>query len=302
MKRAFTRAAAALVLIAPVGLAAQERPAPSETPAELEQRLREHYRASPTIAPPQQFEAREIRRWTAPEARQGVAVDEQHFYAVTNSVIGKYDKTNGQRVAEWLGDSRTIAHLNSCVVIQIELVCANSNFPQVPMASSVEVFDRATLRHVRSAPLGMARGSLTWIERHQGQWWAGFAHYDDKGGEPGRDHRFSEIVTFDDAWRRTGGYRFPDSVLARFAPTSNSGGSFGPNGLLYVTGHGAQEIYVLRVPEQGPVLEHVATIAAPLEGQAWAWDRSQPRTIYGITRTSGEVVVMELPRVTIESQ
>ena len=291
-------APAVLALLSAHPAPAQER----ETLEQVQQRLREHYRSAPQPPAPLAVEAREIRRFPAPEARQGVAVDGEHFYAIVNSVIGKYDKETGARLAEWLGDRRQITHLNSCAIIEDELVCANSNFPEIPMASSVEIFDPVTLEHRRSVPLGMAWGSLTWVERHQGRWWAGFAHYDETGGEPGRNHSFSEVVTFDDEWRRTGGYRFPDSVLARFAPTSNSGGSFGEDGLLYVTGHSAREIYVLRVPTQGPVLEHMATIAAPLEGQAWAWDRSAGRTLYGITRGSGEVVVMEVPRVQIALQ
>ena len=271
--------------------------AAQETLEQVQQRLRDHFRNAAPRSAPVELQARELRRWAAPEARQGVAVDAAHFYAVVNAAIGKYDKRTGARVGEWLGDRLQIVHLNSCAVIGAELVCAHSNFPQVPMASSVEFYDPATMEHTRSVPLGLAWGSLTWIERHEGQWWAGFANYDEDGAEPGRDHRFTQVVTFDDEWRRTGGYRFPDSVLDRFAPLSNSGGSFGDDGLLYVTGHDAQEIYVLRVPSQGAVLEHVATIAAPLDGQAWAWDRSGERILYGITRADGEVIVMQVPEV-----
>lgn len=256
--------------------------------------------AMPPARPPiARLAATEIRRWPAFEARQGVAVDGAHFYAIVNFLIGKYDKATGRRVAEWVGDRLRITHLNSCAVIARELVCAHSNFPQVPMASSVEFYDPATMRHLRSVPLGIVDGSLTWIERHGGKWWAGFANYDAKGGEPGRDHRFTQVVTFDDQWRRIGGYRFPDSVLESFAPLSNSGGSWGDDGLLYVTGHDKQEIYVLREPGEGSTLEHVATIAAPLDGQAWAWDRTAPRTLYGITRANGEVVVMRVPPVPV---
>ena len=106
-------------------------------------------------------------------------------------------------------------------------------------------------------------------------------------------------MTFDLDWKRIGGYRLPDSVLDRFAPLSNSGGSWGDDGLLYLTGHDAQEIYVLREPGEGTNLQHIATIAAPLDGQAWAWDRSEPRTLYGITRADGEVVVMKVPDITV---
>lgn len=244
-----------------------------------------------------QYEAKAIKRWAALEVRQGVAVDGAYFYAITNSRIGKYDKFTGKKLAEWVGDGIKIRHLNSCSVIGAELVCANSNFPQTPMASSVEIFDPASMKHIRSIPLGMGHGSLTWVEKHEGLWYAGFANYDGKGGEPGRDHRFTHIVTFDEGWRVTGGYRLPDSVLALFAPMSNSGGSFGGDGLLYLTGHDAQQIYVLQKPSEGPVMKHIATISAPLGGQAWAWDRSQKRVLYGITRKEGEVVIMTVPEI-----
>lgn len=242
--------------------------------------------------------AEESQRWTAPEARQGVAVDALHFYAVTNSRIGKYRKADGVKVAEWIGDRIAIRHLNSCIVEGAELVCANSNFPQTPMASSVEIFDTQTLQHKRSVPLGVRDGSLTWVERHQGRWWAMFANYDPPRSHLGRTHRDTKLVMFNDEWAEVGGYALPDSVLEKLAPHSVSGGSFGADGLLYLTGHDAGEIYVVQIPRQGPVLEHIATIAAPLEGQAWAWDRDREQTIYAIRRSTGEVIVLKMPVVT----
>lgn len=280
---------AALVLLAALGkaVAAQPHPAP-ETPRQ----------PSPAaLAPVQLPPAEELRRWLAPEARQGVAVDAEHFYAIVNSRIAKYRKDDGVQVAEWVGDRITIRHLNSCFVEADELVCANSNFPQTPMASSVEVFDTATLRHVRSVPLGVRDGSLTVVERRAGRWWAVFANYDPPRSYLGRTHRDTKIVLFNDDWAEVGGYALPDSLLDRLMPHSISGGSFGADGLLYLTGHDAPEIYVVRIPPQGPVLEHVATLAAPLEGQAWAWDRGEERTIYAIRRSSGEVVVLRIPDV-----
>jgi hypothetical protein len=165
------------------------------------------------------------------------------------------------------------------------------------MASSVELFDTRTMRHLRSIPLGIRDGSLTWIERHKGRWWALFANYDPPRSHLGRTHRDTRVVLFNDSWAEVGGYALPETILEKLPPTSISGGSFGPDDLLYLTGHDAPELYVVRVPNQGPVLQHVATIAAPLEGQAWAWDRGAGRTIYGITRRSSEVVVMTVPPI-----
>jgi hypothetical protein len=255
---------------------------------------------SPPPAPPvpaQLPAATLVKRYTAPEARQGVAVDAQHFYAIVNSRIGKYRKADGVKVAEWVGDRIAIRHLNSCIVEKAELICANSNYPQTPMASSVEIFATRDLKHLRSIPLGVHAGSLTWVERRGNRWWAAFANYDPPRSDGGRTHRDTKIVIFTADWAAVGGYILPDTVLAKLPPNSISGGSFGPDGLLYLTGHDAPELYVVRVPKQGPVLEHIATIPAPLDGQAWSWDRSAGRTLYGITRRSGEVVVMNVPPV-----
>ena len=81
--------------------------------------------AAPTLAASQ-----ELRRYSAPEATQGVAVDARHFYAVANSRIAKYDKKTGLKLAEWQGDRRQVPHINSCAVLEGRLVCANRCFEQ----------------------------------------------------------------------------------------------------------------------------------------------------------------------------
>lgn len=248
---------------------------------------------TPLASPPAEL----IRRLPAAEAHQGVAVDARHFYAVTNGEIGRYDKRTGAKTGHWKGEEGRFPHLNSCTVIRRELVCAASNYPQTPMTSAVEFLDPRSMRHLRTVALGRQVGSLTWVDRKDGAWWAAFANYDGRGGEPGRDHRDTSLVKFDDQWRRLGAWSFPASALARFAPSSTSGGGFGPDGLLYVTGHDHAELYVLRLPQGGSVLDHVATLAAPIEGQAIAWDKTEPRVLYGVNRSSREVVVMRIPHV-----
>ena len=254
--------------------------------------------ASASAAAQERPGAAVIARWPAEEARQGVAVDAGYFYPNSNNRIGKYDKKTGRRVARWEGATALYPHMNSCVVDGAELICAASNYPAVPMASVVEVFDTHTLAHVRSITLPPMPGSLTWIERHGTDWYAGFANYaEGHGGEPGHDHRWTRLVRFDPQFRATGSWLFPDSVLERFAPMSNSGGSWGDDGLLYVTGHDRGELYALRLPEAGTVLEHVATIALPTGGQAIAWDRSQPRVLWSLDRATKMVVASRIPPV-----
>lgn len=242
--------------------------------------------------------AEELRRWKARGANQGVAVDDRFFYGIGNHVVGKYDKRTGRRVAEWVGlrGGPTI-HLNSGVVQDGQLVLAHSNYPQVPMASSVEHFDPATLQPVKSVSLGLRHGSLTWAEKKDGSWWACFAHYTDRGGTPGMDNRSTLVGKFDATWQLLESWVFPPQVVARWGASSCSGGSWGDDGLLYTTGHDARELYVLRLPRMGVMLEYVTTIDVPFEGQAWAWDRSEKRILYGITRRSAEVVVARIPEI-----
>ena len=89
-----------------------------------------------------------LTRMPAREADQGVAVDAQAIYAVDNSVIAKYDRRTGAKVAAFTGDPSKFPHMNSCAVIGRELVCAASNYPATPMVSQVEVFDPVSLVQV----------------------------------------------------------------------------------------------------------------------------------------------------------
>ncbi len=249
----------------------------------------------PALAPTFTGSAETLRRLPAPEARQGVAVGRRHLYAIANYRIARYDRKTGARQAAWEGDPVRFPHINSCAIIRNELVCAASNFPAVPQASSVESFDRLTLAHKRSVSLGQGIGSLTWVDRHDGAWWAMFANYDAKGGEPGRDHRYTLLVRFDDAWRRTESWALPPSILQRIAPMSISGGGWGPDGRLYLSGHDRPEIYAVSLPKGGTTLDHVGTYTVANEGQAIDWDERNPGLLYGITRKGGEMIEMRVP-------
>lgn len=230
------------------------------------------------------------RRIAAPEARQGAASDGRFVYAIDNQRIGKYRIADGRRVASWSGDPRRFPHLNSCTLVARELVCASSNYPALPQASSVEFFDAATLRHVRSVSLGLRPGSLTVIDRYQDKWWAVLANYDGRGGQPGRDHRSTLLVKMDDAFRQEQAWTFPPAVLARFAPRSCSGASWTGDGRLAASGHDRPEIYLLTLPSAGTVLEHLATVPVATPGQAIDWDPRDPALLWSIDRGRGELV------------
>lgn len=242
--------------------------------------------------------ATEVERFPAEEAHQGVVADARHVYAISNSVIGKYDRATRRRIAQWQGDPQLFIHMNSCTLLGRELACAASNYPSLPMASSVEWFDVTTMRHIRTRSLGPGRGSLTWLDWHDGSWWACFANYDGKGGEPGRTHEATVLVRYDRTFAEQGAWLFPKDMLERFAPFSSSGGAWGDDGLLYVTGHDKPELYVVRLPEAGSRLEHVATMGIPTGGQAIAWDRRNRRVLWSIERSTNEVVASQVPKLT----
>lgn len=249
--------------------------------------------APPPPAVPLAAPARTLRRYPS-TARQGVAVGPADIYAVSNWELVRYDKQTGEKRAEWTGDKTRFPHINSCAVIDRELVCASSNFPGVPQVSTVEVFDPVTLAHRRSIALGLGTGSITWVDRKDGFWWAMFANYDGKGGEPPRDHRHTTLVKFDDQWRRLEAWAIPPSILVRIAPMSISGGGWGPDGRLYLSGHDLPELYAVRLPAGGGVLDHLETIPMEAEGQAVDWDESAPGTLYGITRRTREILAMQV--------
>ncbi len=234
----------------------------------------------------------EIARFPSPYARQGPAADADHFYAVTNRAIGKYDKRSGALVEEWVGrEDGPIIHLNSGLVREGRLYAAHSNYPGVPMVSSVEVWDVSTMEHVASHSFGVFRGSATWVDRFDGSWWVGFANYEGRGGQPGRGPEWTQVVRFDDEWRPIAGFTFPPAVVERFLDRSNSGGAFGPGGRLYATGHDAPEVYILDIPQRGSVLKLVDIVPAPAEGQGIAWDPAEPCHLFTIIKAREEVVV-----------
>lgn len=241
--------------------------------------------------------AEPIRTYAAEEANQGVAVGPERFYAIDNSRIAAYDRETGERVAEWTGDPEIFRHLNSCIVAASELVCAHSNYPEVPMAGSIEWFDAQTLQHLRSYSLGPIGGSLTWFVPRGGYWYAALANYDERGGEPGRAHRFTTLVEFDADFRKRQSWIFPDKVLERFAPRSSSGGAFGSDGLLYVTGHDRKEVYALSFPAAGSILNHEATFTMPTAGQAIAWDNHADRSLWSIDRANKLIVQSKIPKI-----
>lgn len=231
----------------------------------------------------------------AQSARQGVASDGTSIYAIDNNVITRIAIADRQVTGEWRGDPALFPHLNSCTVVEDELVCASSNYPAVPQLSTVEIYDLASLEHVRSVALGAMPGSLTTLDRHDGEWWATFANYDDRGTPEGRSHRDSFVAQMDDQFRIVRMWGLPDTVLERLSPSSVSGASWSEDGLLYLSGHDRPELYAMALPQAGGLLRHVATVGIASHGQAIDIDPSDKGLIWSIDRDSRTVLASRLP-------
>ena len=240
--------------------------------------------------------ATETRQYKVTRVKQAVAVDKEHFYVINNSTISRHNKKDESIDLQWDGTKDDIKHLNSGIVIKGKLYCANSNYPAVPMASSIEIFDTKTLQHVGTHSFGIAvYGSLTWIDYKDGKWWAGFAQYKGKGSNVGKDPGWTTVVKFNKNWQQEGAWIFPENIVKAFGTMSNSGGAWGKDGFLYCTGHDAAEFYVMKIPETGYTLRHIKTIAAPVHGQGIAIDHSvkDKLVIYGL-KSSEIISVMEI--------
>lgn len=238
---------------------------------------------------------KQIGEYVIPEANQGVGVDDKYFYAIDNQTIAKYDKKTGKQVLKWQGEKNgPIFHLDSAMLMDEKIYCAHSNYPEWPMTSSFEVFDAATLQHVSSHSFGISWGSLTWVDWHEGHWWMGFANYDRPFGPNKTPYGYkvaTQIIKFTKDFRMVESWVLPKVLLDKFEDMSNSGGTWGADGFLYLSGHDPAEIYKMRLPKGGgSILEVVEILPMNIRGQGIAWDRSRGNSgvIYGIVRATAK--------------
>lgn len=253
--------------------------------------------AAPALAQeePPAMTSEVLGSYVIPEVNQGIGVDAEHFYAIDNTSIAKYTKDTQERVA--LKDYEDIGaiHFDSAAVIDGKIYVAHSNYPVWPMTSSLEIFDAASLDHLESHSFGIQIGSFTWVDQApDGSWWGGFANYNrvfDKSPIAYGNKYNTQVVKFDADWQVDQAYVIPDIVVEKFDDMSNSGGSWGPDGHLYLSGHDPAEAYVMDIPEMGSTLKWIGTVPLDIAGQGIAWDRSEPDVIYGFVRKTNTVTV-----------
>ena len=259
--------------------------------------------ASSVFAQPPEFDGKIVQRFDADNAYQAVAVGSDAFYAISNVRLTRHDKNTGRVLQQWDDSSQLsspLSHLDSGVVLDGKLYSAHSNYPDWPMTSSVEVWDMDNLQHIESHSFGVMLGSFTWLDRYNGSWWGAFANYDIVQREmtqPYGETRYTVMVQFDDDFEVLQSWSLPAEILRRMSPMSNSGGSWGGDGYLYLSGHDDPELYVMALPEVGSELDWLATVRMPgLNGQGIAWDRSADGSIlWAILRSTRQVLKIEMP-------
>lgn len=258
-------------------------------------------------APVTSLQAQIMKVYPAQDANQAVAVDATHFYAVNNFRISRHAKINGELQQSWDGGSAeadSIMHLDSAMVYEGLLYAAHSNFPRWPMTSSIEVWDTQSMQHLRSHAFEDPLGSMTWLDRYDGFWWGGFGNYDRI--IPPRLQAYGKtentvVVKMDDEFNILEQWRLPEALLPRLRPMSNSGGSWGSDGYLYLTGHDHPEIYVMTIPETGQTLRWETTVIVEgFDGQGIAWDRNDAASIlWGISRDTKAVWQLNMPELSL---
>jgi hypothetical protein len=226
-------------------------------------------------------------------ATQGVAVDSTYFYAISNTRIDKRDKITGALVATWQPDPANpddahFHHLNGGTVVGDTLYAAHSRYSSDPNDCTVEIFAvlGATLRHVRTIPMPSENGSLTWIDRRSdGSWWMCFAVY---GSPANQNTRLFKYRFTGGSFIEEGRWGFPDTVVSRWGAMSSSGGSWGPDGYLYTTGHEGARAYVLDWSEAEGIRFVRTETHVGFYGQGVAWDRTlEVSHLWGIRKGGG---------------
>ncbi len=218
----------------------------------------------------------------SPSATQAAAADGKFVYAVAGKSIAKLDRATGNEVARSTGEA---SHLNSAVFIEGEIFCAHSNFPKKPEEGDVRCLDPETMKLEVFHRFENPPGSVTWVLKHEGNWWCHFAHY-------ALEKQKSVLVKYDADWKEIARWNYPAELVKDWGMSSLSGGIW-LDDVLLATGHDKKVIYRLKVPKEGGTIEWIGTVKSPFPGQGIALDLMTGGLV-GIDRKKKSVVFAEL--------
>lgn len=240
--------------------------------------------APATIAAPQDSAGtawKEMRRFATTHATQGAAADDEFVYGISNEAVAKFDRKTGELVRLSEGEA---VHLNAGAFIDGKLILAHSNYPRQPETSQVISLDPAEMKLAVVKDFGESDGSLVWILRHEGHWWANFAFYGD-------EYAKSYLARFDDQWNEAQRWTYPQELLDELGASSLSGGIW-RDGELLATGHDDKVLFRLQAPPEGKTLKLLGSAKIAFTGQGFADD---PVTggLIGIDRAKRQIIFVE---------
>lgn len=225
------------------------------------------------------------------DARKGVVADTEYFFAINTTSISKYDIRTGIHLKSInFEDHPRIRNLTGGVIVNNRLYVANAPETDKHRQNTIEVFTK-DLVYLYNINVTGNTGSLTWIDYYDGKWWGCFAHFNDQV-------RYTAMVEFYHPnpnleiiphqkdlvnWHVKDRWFFPHKVSECFKPYSCMGGSFGPDGKLYVTGNNKNELYVLNFNQYSPIMALDHTKNVDIEGKGICWDRERG-LLYGTGR------------------
>ncbi len=216
----------------------------------------------------------------APEARQAAVATDHHFFAIDNTLLGKYDRSTGALIKQI--NAKGTKHLNSGYLYGEKILLAHSNYPAAVDSSDIRILDPKTMEMKVFKDFGSSEGSLTWVLEKDGFWYCLFAYYRDENEK-------TYLAKFDADWKEVDRWSFPSEVLEKIGHMSISGGVFWKSGFL-VTSHDDRELHYVKIPTSGVTLQYIATFPAPFWGQGIA---SDPKSgdIIGIDRPSQQLLI-----------
>jgi len=220
----------------------------------------------------------------SPHATQAAAADEANVYAISSTVVARYDRGSGRLVA--VGTATDARHLNSGFLHEGRVYSAHSNYPAEPPESDIRVFDPASGTLSVFHRFVEPPGSLVWCVWRDGTWWCCFAWY-------GAENARTVLVEYADGGleRERRRLTFPAEVVADWDGMSASGGIWEGDTLL-VSHHHFPVLYRLGLPDEGSELVLVESLGCPFPGQGIAAD---PATggLVGIDRDHRRIVFAE---------
>jgi hypothetical protein len=222
-------------------------------------------------------------------AVQAAAADGKYAYAVSSTHVARYDRTTGERLG--LATTPDTKHLNSAFVWKGKVYCAHSNYPKLPEASDIRVYDPAkdtlAVFHTFNEPVG----SLVWCVRdpNDAAWWCCFAKY-------GKEKNAGTLLLkMDDEFKELARWTFPKNVVDDWDGMSASGAIWDGDSLL-VSHHHFKVLYRVRLPKQGTELEFVRAHRCPFPGQGIAADPQVKGGLVGIDRGKKAILFAELEK------